>query len=118
MLNELNNAYCAGILDGEGYFAIHNRGYSKRFKRDKIGLRICVRSTDKALVEWLHKHYGGRLNYDVDKRNVKYQHDWSVHGSAGLSDVLDKVIPYLIIKKDIARKMQTFMFQSSKNAHG
>lgn len=92
--NKTELSYMAGIIDGEGCFNIQRpRGKSHT-------LRLFVMNTSKSLIDYLYKTYGG-YQYSRKKENStwKIRHEWFVDRQI-LDDLLPRLLPYLIVKKE------------------
>ena len=92
--SESELAYFAGIIDGEGCFAMHKRRGSTI-----CGTQLQVGNTDLILMQWIHRHFGGTLK--LEKRsNPKHQHVWRWTAAAtDLDLIIRSLIPYLLVKK-------------------
>jgi len=92
-ISDVEIGYIAGIIDGEGTFIMgkHNK---------TIQLVIRVANTDFRLIKWLQNKLGGSLI--LDKRNDNIRAPimvWQFHVSNGMLNFLEKIKPYLIIKR-------------------
>lgn len=99
-------AYVAGLIDGEGTVSLRNK--TPRAKRDKTNhynIEVYITSTNKGLLEWVVRWFGGTIytykrkegaNTDGYKR--KPIHKWHLHGGQA-ENFLRAIRPYLIIKK-------------------
>ena len=118
-MEEWKLAYLAGLLDGEGSVLINKLHRSKRHHHNQTFSyhhhpRLVITNTNKMMIDWLvknfsgnivarkayQKKYGGRLVYCqnyVGWRSI---------------DLLHKLYPYLIIKKERANIM--FEFEKTK----
>jgi hypothetical protein len=97
-------AYLAGIVDGEG--SIRSGGYNT-----KTDWQITVSNTDPNLMEWL-KTIGGRVYVPSMASNQlghKQCFTWSVHRSNEVVALLMALLPYLIIKREPARRALSAM---------
>jgi len=105
--------YLAGIIDGEGAIKL------QKSKDSKYGYspRLWVKNTDKRLVEWLHKTFGGCVNFERRMR-IKWSDIWvwSVHSTFDLTQLLPTVLPFLIVKKEDAEKVLKFCKKRLKNS--
>jgi len=91
--SETELAYFAGIVDGEGCFAMH------RHTEDRFGAQLQIGNTDLLLMQWIQRHFDGSLNLEK-RRNAKHQDVWRWTASASdLDRILQGLIPYLITKK-------------------
>lgn len=97
-------AYLAGIIDGEGCICIHgqkcwNRKRTKRYTY--YTLFLTVGNTSYRLLKWLHDNFGGSLAPAKKKENRRQVWHWNT-ASKHAEDILTRVLPYLVIKKDQA----------------
>ena len=86
-------AYFAGIIDGEGSFAIHNNG------THRFALQLQIGNTSPLLMEWVRSRFGGSVN--LEKRNNprhKPVFRWLAQADA-LDQILPALLPYLVVKK-------------------
>lgn len=97
-------AYTAGIIDGEGCIGI-NRG---RRKGECIyhSLKIECAVTDRGVIEWLHRTFGGST-YFGKRPNRKPYYRWLISSKEGES-FLRLIYPFLRIKRNQARLVFAF----------
>lgn len=100
---ETQLAYLAGIIDGEGCFYIQQPGGKSHT------LRLFVMNTYEPLIDYLYSTYGG-FKYSRNNENPRWKirHEWFVDRDI-LDDLLPRIYPYLINKKehcDIAIKFR------------
>ena len=104
------NAYVAGIIDGEGCIEFK---WADRIRRDRKGtptyrtliVRLEVPQVDGRLIDWLMEitKEGTRgMKYYPNNPTHQDQHRWRV-GYHGVYRVLKQVYPSLIIKKQKAK---------------
>jgi hypothetical protein len=107
--SEAELAYFAGIIDGEGCFAVHRRGTTGIY-----GLQLQVGNTDPQLMQWIQQRFGGSLKLER-RSNPKHQPVWRWWAaSADLDVILTRLIPYLICKK---RQAELFVaYRTTRNA--
>lgn len=95
---DVEAAYAAGILDGEGSICI-TRNHSDRWPSPQVS----VASNDRELLDWLRLRYGGSI---TTKQPRKPQHsiayDWKLTDRRALH-FLQIVKPYLVIERKIRR---------------
>lgn len=88
-------AYAAGIMDGEG---------SIKPQKPRQSLICGFTNTDKNLIDWFVKRYGGRVweaKANPDRNKVAcYQ--WGLITKPAL-EFIPLIIPYLVVKKEIAQ---------------
>jgi hypothetical protein len=97
MPTEVELAYAAGILDGEGCISV-------RKKENRNG-RICyycglaIAMVDQEVPRWLLTTFGGFL-YTSSRKTKAWRtvYIWRVENKA-LMDFLSSILPYLILKK-------------------
>lgn len=98
MVNEVNAAYAAGILDGEGSITI-TRNHSGRWPSPQVS----VSSTDRELIDWLKNYFGGSIS---TKKPRQPEHsiafDWKLTDRRALW-FLQIVRPFLVIQRKIRR---------------
>jgi hypothetical protein len=98
-------SYFAGIVDGEGTITI------AKSTRSIGGLTplLSVSNTDKGLIDWLTKNIGGKVTIKKpEKAHYKVGYRWYMYSVLDVSIMLKMIYPYLIIKKENARKVLNF----------
>jgi hypothetical protein len=107
-LSEIDLAYIAGLIDGEGCMKIHTH---KQQKNGKVyygyTYRISISNTDKNVLCWVHKTIGmgNLLNQPNRQKNHKYSYRLEIAGKTQILMFLPYVIIYLKIKRDDAYKL-------------
>lgn len=99
-MTELEGAYVAGILDGEGYLFFANPGHGRGRSRPQME----VVSTDPELIEWLKETCGGYCPKTLPaKGQRKAQHRWRANGRTA-QQIARVAAPYMRInrKREIA----------------
>jgi hypothetical protein len=98
LVSDIEAAYAAGILDGEGSISL-TRNHSGRWPSPQVS----VASTDRELVEWLKERFGGSISI---KQPRKPQHslsyDWKLTDRRALC-FLQIVRHYLVLRRKILR---------------
>ena len=94
-----HRAYMAGILDGEGCVYVNRRKATGRRKTPGYGVKVCVSTTDKSLVDWMESNARLTSIYYNDKvegnRKPKWQCTWNNSAAEWL---LNQTMRYLVIK--------------------
>lgn len=100
-MKETEISYLAGVIDSEGYIGIHNKGRE---------IRIAVCSTDRVLIEWIHRVTGeGTISCYVPKSESRRVPSWHwLCFSRKASAIIEKVYPFLIVKKHQAEIILRF----------
>jgi hypothetical protein len=101
-------AYVAGIIDGEGYIGIkrHNRSYA-------VIVKVGMSDKGERCVLALHATYGGRTGYYQPRQSAQQRPcvEWAISGRAAV-DVIEDIRPYLLIKgeaADLAMELQAMI---------
>jgi len=110
-MSKLTAAYVAGLLDGEGSLEIRrdNRKHEAR-------IRVCL--TNKELIDWLYNSFGGYLSerkFNDNRWNDAYV--WCIKGTKKVSPFIEKVYPYLKIKKEHAGVIKRFLKTFNSNSY-
>jgi hypothetical protein len=100
MLEELDYAWAAGFLDGEGAIMIH-----RNTRSGQISLCIRVTQTTMPALDKLILLFGGTVT--TSSRNV---HQWNLYGMNAVR-MLQKIRPYLIEKAGHCEVALRFMVE-------
>ena len=96
---EIDNAYWAGIIDGEGCISCQrdNRGLKKWFGYIALG------NTAKILMDSYREYFG--IHAQLIKREFEFGKTYYQIRSTGIEarGILEKILPYLKIKQGQAR---------------
>lgn len=107
-MSELDRAYIAGIVDGEGSIGLYEQT-QKRKDYEKTSLRptVQIAMTDKETVGYVGRTAGsGSKSYKYTKSdNWKEQEKFAIQAQNDIIDFLEQIRPYLITKKDQAELM-------------
>ncbi len=98
---ELDLAYCAGIIDGEGTIGVYKTTSVKRANGEpgfQYFTRLSVGMRDPRVPMYLKNMLGGRVNSCVDGKAMTYR--WCANGVAG---TLEALMPFLRCKQEEAR---------------
>ncbi len=111
MPKEINQlAYLAGIFDGEGYLGFHP-------KNSKQKVRVSIGNTYKPLIDWLST-LGGKIGIPrISKLGKKQTFSWRITGYSNVLIFLTDLEPYLLIKKDKANQVMTFLESRLKSRY-
>lgn len=92
MLSDLDLAYMAGFLDGEGSISIYRRGQTNTFV-----LSVKVAQKDRRPLELFRSEFGGYIT----RGKISGVHYWGISCKAA-SSALSELLPFLIVKKEEA----------------
>ncbi len=100
-MSKILDAYYAGLIDGEGCIAAYPTGPGGSPKP-----RLRVAMTDEKVILNLRDYFGlGNVyGYQPKRPNSKYVWHWTVM-NANCREVLEKILPYLQVKKEIAERV-------------
>lgn len=106
--------YLAGLIDAEGCFRV-----SKRFRKSTniwiYNTCLEIGNTRIELIKWLYDRFGGSLCYLSSKReNRRNSCTWSCHAQI-LYPILEKVVDYLINKREVCEELIKFQNTILKN---
>ena len=96
-MNEIDLAYTAGIIDGEGCICL-SLVKEKNIRGRRQRLTVSVGNTDKRLTLWLKNMFGGHSVLQSRTRNNKDYYQWRV-SSKKASFFLSLILPYLKLKR-------------------
>lgn len=102
-------AYLAGIIDGEGTIRI---GACKPNKKNpnwnvRYYAAISIGMVEKKVIEKLQQAFGSNIWIEcVPNRKTIYR--WGTSGTKNMIDIIKKLIPYLIVKKEQAKLILQF----------
>lgn len=88
--------YLAGIIDGEGHLGVYK-------ENGVCHITFRVRNTNKDLIDWLERNYGGHINgpYSDGGDNHAEQYTWALNEKYLLYKMCKFVLPFLIVKREI-----------------
>jgi len=103
-LSDIERAYLAGIVDGEGCIQFHRRN-AKDGRKPVYVLAVSIANTSPALLDWLetrlpHRAYIHRHTHSKPQWRDRY--DWVLSGNRQVLIFLKEITPYLVIKKEQA----------------
>jgi hypothetical protein len=94
--SEAELGYLAGIIDGEGFFAVTERS-------NAFGLG--VQMLDLSVISWLHTHFQGFVSPGSLTVTGRRAWRWALQRQADLRFVLDRLEPLLLAKRRQAQMM-------------
>lgn len=111
MKEEIDLAYSAGIIDGDGSFSLLlHRSTTKKTWRSFYEPCIQLSNAFKGMSEYLYEKFGGSLRIKKpQKEHHKVLYVWSLRSREGCKKMIEKIFPYLKLKKDQAILMLDFL---------
>lgn len=106
--------YLAGLIDAEGCFRV-----SKRFRKSTniwiYNTCLEIGNTRIELIKWIYERFGGSITYIHSKReNRRNSAIWSCNAQI-LYPILEKVVDYLINKREVCEELIKFQNTILKN---
>ncbi len=95
VLTNMDAAYIAGLIDGEGSITIAESGQDFR-------LSLTITNTYRPVLEWVQERTGGSLASRRNDKNRRPIHVLSINNKR-VTQILRKIAPYMIIKRQQAQ---------------
>lgn len=120
IMSKLTAAYLAGLIDGEGSIEI------RKIKNDSSsnGIyhrpRIRIAVTDRDIIQWLKNSFGGYIYIQRNSnKHIKWKdaYCWVVANQKLVSEIIEKIYPYLRIKKSNAEILKKFLKTFNKSSY-
>lgn len=112
-MKEKNFAYVAGLIDADGSLYI-----SKSIRKDgyvSFDPIIMVRTTHLPTAKWLLKTFGGKYDKRTwDNNQWKPYYRWKFTSDKNASLFLEKILPYLWLKKEQAHVLREYYSLAGK----
>ena len=112
-VTDLDKAYLAGFIDGEGCFFIGSMiNVSKSTGRKYPNYNCCLKvsNNDISVLKWITETFGGRITkYNKNLMKGRNYFTYEVYMTGNLChDVSEMLIPFLRVKKEHAKVMVDF----------
>ena len=113
-MRKRNWSYLAGIFDGEG--CLHIAKLYAYKKQIAYRMDIHITNTSRELVQWLVSEFGGKY-YFVPSKNLKWKdaYRWVPSGKKNKENFILGMLPYLIIKRELAKICLEFLRLDNRN---
>ncbi len=109
---DLIMAYMAGILDGDGSFSLLKEKRASGFKYSPC---IQLSNVFEGMTDFLHQNFGGSKKIKSPQGHAKKtQYVWNVRGFESCKTVIERIIPYIVLKKKQANLLLNFVNHSKK----
>lgn len=97
-------AYLAGIVDTEGAIGIRdNQG-------EAFGAYVMINSTNEALIKWIASLFEGKISkHEYLVETCRDNHLWALYGKQNIENFILAILPYLVIKKEVANIVLQFV---------
>ena len=103
-MSEVERAWLACAIDGEGCVGFYEGGITKNGKRKWPRAEVRVANTDRRFCEHAKQVSGlgyiSTMNVNRTRFGKKPVYQWSIHGHITVKWLLEQVLPYLVIKKE------------------
>ncbi|MCL5100581.1 MAG: LAGLIDADG family homing endonuclease [Candidatus Marsarchaeota archaeon] len=106
----INDAYLAGFIDGEGTIGIrYHKEKRHRSETFTIDLNFSITNSNKPILELIQKEIGGKIELKTKMtKNSKAVYGLRLYNTKDTLNILNRVIPYLILKKEQAELIIAF----------
>ena len=101
MVTELDKAYLAGIIDGEGYIGIGlNKAGAGGHKNPQHTLRMTISQSNQPFLVYLRNKWDGIGSICINRGSKQNRtgYKWNISANQAVT-ILEQVLPYLIIKR-------------------
>lgn len=105
-MREIDLAYIAGLVDGEGCIRIKKSTYGIRIRKDcqnpTYSEMIQIRMVNEPAIKFIQSRFGG--NYYLEKRPYGNKPLYCYQITCKLaSNMIKQLLPYLKVKKEVAK---------------
>ncbi len=108
-------AYCAGLIDGEGWIGL-SRYYTQKNKKLSYVPQMTIAMTDRRPLEQLERTLGGHvIEHRIKLKSGKTKYSWTMTRRQMIK-VLKLVMPYLYSKKEVAKLTLEYAQKVQKRA--
>lgn len=119
-MTDVELAYMAGIVDGEGSICIvkHSGAKDTPRKHPIYRAHVSVSQCDIRLPNWIKERFGGYVsNLGVPKKGHKQAYSWQITGTKQCLPFLQAIRPYLLLKTRQADIAIDFCLQQKNIRH-
>lgn len=97
-LSDVDLAYIAGFIDGEGCICVHRRGKVGEKEKSIYAFIVTIANTDKSVIQYLHSVLGGCIANNNKRNGHKTCYVLHLNPRKAYK-LLKKLLPYLRVKK-------------------
>ena len=103
---EIDYPYLAGLIDSEGCFRI-KKWKPKNRPNHVYNITVEIGNTKLPVLPWLIERFGGSVVFIPAKTNKRASATWTL-SAAALYEILPKIRPFLVSKKEVCDKLIEF----------
>ena len=111
LLSDVDRAYAAGLVDGEGCIRITSSGSGggTTFRQGQYTLMVELTNTDYVMIQWMQQKFGGSVSHCKEDAilNKRQKWHWRVAANKALF-CLDAIWPYIRTKRYQAKLGRRF----------
>lgn len=105
-------SYIAGIIDGDGSFSLIRENRVSGYKYYPC---IQLSNVFEGMIDMLHQLFGGTKKIKSPQGHAKkIQYVWNVRGLDSCKNVLQRIIPYIVLKKKQANLLLNYVINADK----
>ncbi len=104
--SSIDYPYLAGLIDSEGCFRI-KKWKPKNRPNEVYNITVEIGNTKLPVLPWLVERFGGSVVFIAAKANKKASATWTL-SAAALYEILPKIRPFLISKKEVCDMLIEF----------
>ncbi len=118
MLDKVQLAYAAGIMDGEGTIGVYRYKGTGTYK-NKISYRpdVSMANTNLKIVKLFKAWFGGTIIEKKQIKNYKVMYRWNLCSYDAVQEMISALLPYLQLKRKQAELILKF-FAITKTGKG
>ena len=96
VVSQLEFAYLAGLLDGEGHIAVHHN-----LMKDAYYAVVHIANTDYRVVDWLSHRFDVRVYEKKASQKLNHRTGYLIHfRQYQMLEILEGVQPFIVIKEE------------------
>jgi len=96
--SEVERAYIAGFLDGDGCIMATIEKHSEKKFGFRVRVTLKISQSDRKIIDWFYSKSG--VGYVQKNRTT---HDWIVRDQSVVREIIQLLLPYLKVKKQQAQ---------------
>ncbi len=110
-------AYLAGLIDGEGCIYGHIQKKDKKHRNKTTNVNLKIRMLEKEIIDWIYVTFGGNMSEIKRPIGQNNRWEWRIAKAEDFIPLLEKVIPFLKLKKhraEIALTLKRMILEVKK----